>query len=63
MGGLSCTGVFYKPIFVVFSSMPQTYKRKTERACYIQNDLQGALEDVHNGMSVRHGRSEKTIKA
>ena len=59
-----CTGVFYSHMFVVFISMPRTYKWKTERACYIQDYLQGALEAVHNGMSVRHssvqhGRSEK----
>ena len=41
-------------MFVVFSCMPRTYKRKTERACYSQDDLQRALEAVRNGMSVRH---------
>ena len=63
----SCTGVFYRLMFVVFSSMPRTYKRKTERACYSQDDLQRALEAVHNGMLVRHaslqhGVSEKNIR-
>ena len=60
-----CTGVFYRLMFVVFSSMPRTYKRKTERACYSQDDLQRALEAVRNRMLVRHaslqhGVSEKT---
>ena len=63
----SCTGVFNRLMFVVFSSMPPTYKRKTEWACYIQDDLQRALEAVRNGMLVRHaslqhGVSEKTIR-
>ena len=44
----SCTGVFYRLMFVVFSSMSRTYKRKTERACYSQDDLQRALEAVRN---------------
>ena len=74
MGGLlpqlsfhstSCTGVFYRPMFVVFSSMTRTHKRKTKRVCYSQDGLQRALEAIRNGMSVRnaslhHGVSEKT---
>ena len=52
---------------MVFSSIPRTYKRETEKACYMQDNLQGALKAVHNGMSVRHaslqhGGSEKTIQ-
>ena len=53
-------------MFVVSRSMPQTYKCKTERACYIQDDLQRALEAVRNGMlvghaSLQHGVSEKKL--
>ena len=59
----SCTGVFYRLMFVVFSSMPRTYKRKTESVCYSQDNLERALEDVRNGMSVRHASLQQfTIK-